>query len=848
MAQLPRYKAFCSVAAQAAVMTSGSVAYAQTTGVSDLLMDDIVVTARKRDENLQSTPISITAFSGESLEARGVTSIGGIEAFTPNLVYQNIPGANGSTSAAAIYIRGIGQREYLPTVEPGVGLYVDGVYIARSVGALLDLLDVERIEVLRGPQGTLFGRNTIGGAVSITTAKPSEELAFKGNVLYGTDNRFELTASGNVPLSDTLFGKISVGYFRQDGYITRTFDGQDLGDKNSATGRAALRWLATDSVTIDLAFDGTRTRQNGAAMVLRDISYDSRIFNPARRPLAPPTFPLSPGASISPFGGTPAGFPLAFDPVTNQPVLIQGGFGGTAAFPGALPPGVDPGTLLYRVTPPGVDPSSVGDAPLDNFALLHNYTATLLGGQDCLSGFFEPFDPAGNPANPACYNRQYVTEGQRINFGTFPSFSNDDIWGGNLNIEWEGDGLTVRSITAYRELKSRYARDDDMSPLQISQFSGTLDQEQFSQEINLLGSSFSDRLKWIVGGFYILETAVTTERPEFPPVTVFTGGDVKNTSTALFGQATLDVTERLAVTAGVRWTRDIKRFTPNQFVAEDRTGGVFPVGTRTLPMIEAKVTASVVNPMINVSYDWTGGLITYATFSQGFKSGGFAQRVFPPLPTVPSFEPEKVNAYELGVKYESPGRTLRINAATFLTDYQNLQVNVFTGIAPVIQNAADATVKGFELEAAVSPGAGFFIEGSLAHLDTGYDRIGTGATEISIGNRFEYVPAWTASAAISKDLETENAGTFTPRLEWNFRGKVFTDVRNLEQLAQGSYHLVNANLTWQHPGGVFGATAGVTNLTKQDFISASFFSPDVGPQSVLPNRGRQWFISLRASY
>jgi len=149
-------------------------------GSTEWLIEEITVTARKREEDLQSTPLSISAFSGESLEFRGVDRVDGIADFTPNLSFGNSPTFGGAGNSAAIYIRGIGQKEFVPTVDPGVGLYVDGVYIGRSVGGILDLIDIERVEVLRGPQGTLFGRNTIGGAISITTRKPGEGFSGRG--------------------------------------------------------------------------------------------------------------------------------------------------------------------------------------------------------------------------------------------------------------------------------------------------------------------------------------------------------------------------------------------------------------------------------------------------------------------------------------------------------------------------------------------------------------------------------------------------------------------------------------------------------------------------------------------
>ena len=141
-------------------------------------ISDIIVTARKREENLQNTPISISAVSADALDSRGITSIMKLEDTTPNLTFKNIPSNSGVASNAAVYIRGIGQSDFAPGVDPGVGIYVDGVYQGRSVGGVFDMIDIDRVEILRGPQGTLFGRNTIGGAVSVTTAKPTDQ--FKG--------------------------------------------------------------------------------------------------------------------------------------------------------------------------------------------------------------------------------------------------------------------------------------------------------------------------------------------------------------------------------------------------------------------------------------------------------------------------------------------------------------------------------------------------------------------------------------------------------------------------------------------------------------------------------------------
>ena len=157
-----------------ALPAAPAVVYAQ--GQSAALLEEVIVTARKREESLQEAPLAVSAFSGEALEFRGVTSIEQLDRFTPNLELSSSPSFSSVSTNAAVYIRGIGQNDFVPVIDPGVGIYVDGVYLGRSVGSVLDIVDVERVEILRGPQGTLFGRNTIGGAISLTSVKPQDEF------------------------------------------------------------------------------------------------------------------------------------------------------------------------------------------------------------------------------------------------------------------------------------------------------------------------------------------------------------------------------------------------------------------------------------------------------------------------------------------------------------------------------------------------------------------------------------------------------------------------------------------------------------------------------------------------
>ena len=193
---LARKQSVISAMCLAAVATLPTVASAN--------LEEVVVTARKKVESLQDTPISVTALSGDRLEDMGLSRITKLQNVTPNLVFQNTPAYSGAGNNAAVYIRGVGQKDFVPTIDPGVGIYVDEVYLGRSAGAVLDMIDIQQVEILRGPQGTLFGKNTVGGAISITTTKPNDEFGGKIDIKVGTDERRNVRGVLNIPLSDTL--------------------------------------------------------------------------------------------------------------------------------------------------------------------------------------------------------------------------------------------------------------------------------------------------------------------------------------------------------------------------------------------------------------------------------------------------------------------------------------------------------------------------------------------------------------------------------------------------------------------------------------------------------------------
>lgn len=895
----------------AAAAFAAPQAFAQNDDGMSIFAEEIVVTARKREEGVQSVPIAISAFSGESLEARGITQTDDIANFTPNLTFQNSPGFGGGTNVAAIYIRGIGQFDFLGSIEPGVGLYIDGVYIARSVGAIMDLVEIERLEVLRGPQGTLFGRNTIGGAISITTKKPNEEFGGNASAAYGDDSRVELRASVNVPATDELFFKVSGAYTSRDGYVTRINGnphpdfGDDLGNQDTVVGRFQARWEPSTSFSADLSFDYSNDKSNGAPFVTRGARFGSQFFNPNGLPLAPPPLPGPEGGPAFPdfsqIGGTPSGNGFERN-------LVD------------IVPGADPAALFYQLNVReqallnGAPATFVApiDGAVDNFILLNNFLASYGPGGvpgTCVSAPFQPYTAFTN--DPACYGPQYFEQniGAFNNAGTDRSGSETTVWGGSLELNYEWENVQLKSITAYRSLESLFEGDLDGTPTNVQYLIDEIDQSQFSQEVQVLGTAFDDKLNWIAGLYYFDESVDNRNDVFFTPVSVRSGGIIDNTSFAAFAQGTYDITDKLALTAGVRYTRDDKTFDsgPYQFILSSNVGPDFVGGFAACPdalgdegsasqcpaagqlfapaydpndptttlqpvqlatdangeliplplgvagpltVYETRVTeqeAREVNPYVNLSYQWTDDIMTYASFSQGFKSGGFTQRVFPPLAAVPSVGPEKVDVYEVGLKSMLFDNQLRLNVSLFRTDYDDLQVQGFTletGVAPVYTNAASARIEGFEVEYALFLPEGFYVEGGVGYTDARYLEVAPTLLGVTADNKLAFVPEWTATAAFQKQFDLGAFGTLTPRFDWSYRSKVFNEASNVEEIAQPGYSVFNTTLMWRDADDGFSIQAAVINLTETDYIHSASFNANAPGFNVLPNRGREWYIRL----
>nr|WP_047167088.1 TonB-dependent receptor [Sphingomonas sp. Y57] len=736
--------ALCGVSQEALAQS------ASTEGENEL--EVITVTARRQTENLQSTPISITAFSGDRLEAQGITQVNRIQDFTPNLTFANIPSNSGIASNAAVYIRGIGQNDFAPTVEPGVGIYIDGVYLGRTAGGVFDLIDVNSVEVLRGPQGTLFGRNTIGGAINLTTVQPSDEFKLKADIKYGIDDRINVRGMVSGPIAEGIYAKVSGGLFSQDGYVKAPGLGKKLGNQDTKMIRGALRIAPVDSrFEATIAGDYTRDKSNGA------------------------------------------------------PVTIS-----------------------------GIDPTATG-----SFVTLQNFIASGFGNPaDCLA-------PAA-VGNTQCYNQRLYSKDS--NYSTGRTFSDLELWSASLTASYDlTDEMQIKSITAIRRINGTFAQDRDGSNLPINHVYDDFTQKQFSQEFQFTGKAFDERLNWVTGLYFFKEKGRDLNSIDFLVVSAESGGYYDYKNWAAFAQLGYKLTDKLTLTGGLRYTQDRKDYLPDQFVKSTLAPFlVIPPGTRIVPFQTVKADVNKWTPMVNLSYQASRDFMLYATYSQGFKSGGYTQRIFPPEPSLPSFKPETVDSYEAGFKLMALDNRLRLNGAAFYTDYKDMQLLVAdaTRVGPFITNAGKARIQGFELETNFAPGDGWRLNAAVGLTDAKFKQLDAGVQGLTLDSKFVYVSKWTVSASGEKEIGLGDKGSLTPHVDWSYRSGFFTNANGINnpELYQPGYSVFNGNVRWQSDSKTFSLTFGVDNIADKKFRTFGDYQPSFGFFMQAYDRGRQYYV------
>jgi len=706
-------------------------------------LGEIVVTARKREESLQDVPLAVTSFSGDALQAAGVEDLTSISQMVPNVTLEHSRATNSTLTA---FIRGVGQQDPVAGFEQGVGIYLDNVYLNRPQGAILDVYDVERIEVLRGPQGTLYGRNTIGGAVKYVT-RPIDPNASTMRVRLAAGNygQLEGMVAGSVPVSDT---------FRIGGAITQlTRDG--FGD-NLTTG---------------------------------DENYDKDVF----------------AARVS----------LELEPAEG---------------------------LLIRLSGDYTDDDS---APRQGYRLLPN------------------------AAQPALLSGDYDTTAGITDFGPITR-SSVKSKGAQLNIKWSSsDNWSLESITAAREDDSASPIDFDSTQPQSFDTPVIYKNDQFSQELQLTYQT--DRVTVVGGAYYLDANAFDAFDVVFTNVTSFTLGDVDTKTWALFGEVTWDIGDEFSLTLGGRYTDDKRtsRVVRETFLgvnspyfgnagAVSLTVPVIVGGQQVVPEFNGSRTDTAFTPRIIAGWKPSEDLNLYASYSEGFKGGGFDPRGnFANADVREGFLPETVESLEFGAKISLLDGRAQINTAIFVADYKDVQIpgSLIVPGPPVsfvgtVTNAGAAEMKGLEFESTMRFTDRLSGSLSFGYIDAEYTEFMLNGVNIADQRDVQNTPNWTGNASLSYGLPLSlggMSGTLTLAGAAAYRGSTQQFENPIPLLDQSGFWLYDAGISWSADDDRWRFGVHGRNLSDKRYITSGYNFPTI-QSSVLAFYGNPRTVTASAEF
>lgn len=702
-----------------AAMANTTVQAEESPADSDKGLERIEVTARKTVESLQNVPVAVTSLGAEQLAQTGVNVITEVQQFSPNTTLQRSRGTNSTLTA---FIRGVGQEDPLWGYEPGVGIYIDDVYVARPQGAVLDILDVERVEVLRGPQGSLYGKNTIGGAIKYVTKKMTGDAELNLSATIGDYARKDFKVSGQLPLiDDKLYLGFAAASLNRDGfgeYLTSDLSNQDKENYNKDVfaGRLTLEYTPNDDLFIRFNYDKTEDDSNS-----------------------------------------------------------KGG---------------------YRLLP-----SLLTDAPVPN-SVYDSYTSL----------------PTKNKVE---------TEGTSLTVEYF------------INDEW-----SFKSVTAKRESYSPTNIDFDNTSLRIFDVPAIYDDEQFTQEFQF--NYDSDNLSLVSGLYYydgescghfdaILE--VLGNALSLPGLTREVRGCNNSESYAIYAQGSYDITEKLSMTLGARYTKEEKDATVYNGVT---FATIYPESNWVPGYIrdEEAINASIpkvlddseswsrFTPKVGVEYQYSNDMMLFASYSQGFKSGTFNPRA---TTAEPSVDPEVVDSYEMGIKSEW-NDNLRVNATVFMLDHKDRQfISVVPNEDPSVLDQrlgnigkSEATGAEIEIQYAATDALNLFVTVGL--IDADFEEVltwdGTKFVDISDTYTITNTPDTTANIGFSYDF-SNSLGDFVLNGNYYYRSDYDLAVTN-NLLSQDGYGLVNLGLNWYSNDGNWQASLHWKNITDEEYLVGNY--------------------------
>ena len=709
---------------------------------------DIVVTARRRAESLQDVPIAVTAYTGEALERQGALDLTAISDTTPNVTFETSRGTNTTLTA---FIRGVGQQDPVAGFEAGVGLYLDDVYLNRPQAAVLEIYDVERIEVLRGPQGTLYGRNTIGGAIKYVTRRLSDTPEFRATARLGTYKQADLILSASSPVAQGVKIGGSVARLSRGGFGDNLTNGLENYNQDVWAARGTVELEPTEGVSIRFTGDYTKDKSNPR----------------------------------------------------NGHRLITG----------------------------------------------------LLSGAPVLSDVYDTQAGLNTPHQDI------------------------EAYGGAMHTEIDiGQGMTVKNVLGYRQDRSATPIDFDALPAADVDVPAIYKNHQVSDELQLLYEG--DKLQGVAGVYFLSASAQnifdvilgTTSPVALPGLTASTFGHVNTQTLAGFADFTYKITDQLSFSAGGRYTVDRRRATVVRknllFGASPALGGAGTQLGALTSDFRGEKTFKEFTPRLSVSFEPDADNTLYASWSKGFKGGGFDPRgLSTAAPDLNGngtreyneifdyflFDPEKVTSYEVGYKASLLDRRLRLALAGFYADYKDVQVPgsvgaVINGVPTfvgVTTNAGKASFKGIEAEAVATlfradNGARLNFAGTLGYLDAQYDEFitnvpGKGPVDVADFRRIQNTPKWTLSGTL--DYSTPLAGgQLSASTTLSYRSKTYQFETPSPFLDQKGYALLDAHLTWTSPDDRYTIGLHGKNLTDKQYITSGYQFLAVDPVTGVPLR------------
>ena len=805
-------------------------------------LEEVTVTAQKRSEPLQEIPISLAAFSEERLDVEGINGLKDIHSLVPSLTIEPFPINNGTLR---VFIRGIGISDAQITQDPPVGVYLDGVYIARSTGAAMDVADLERIEVLRGPQGTLYGRNTTGGAINLITSRPStEKFSVKQKLSTGSRNLFSSKTSINVPITDNLAVKFGALFAQQDGYVDNTGPGGDFGDSDLNGYRLDLRWSATDSLSVDYAYDRS------------EIDYYNNHYQHIR-----PRTPVA-GSQADLINAQPSSvYATNFKDELATVTPFQGSY--TEIEGHALTISHDFDTLQVKY--------------IGSYRQLFDESYADLGGGRGLSAGQDAHGINNQSksvfrldTSPYCGQAARLVAGPGQCTPLVKPIVDQQQWSHELQLSGELFEQRLKYILgAYYFYEEAV---EDNGPLH-HQLSGPANlgvpnfEETFGQ-VPILGGVISD----------LLNTGTSIRAVNF----LSQRYDIENEAMALYGQLTWTPPlwqDRLHLTLGLRHSEDQRQAIKNQqditiietaAVPIDVTAALCGDGTascREFNNLSASQDFSNDAISLIAAADIAESSTLYIKMVEAYKSGGFNTRdpqrdgkqgeasdgIDYGFGYAEGFAPEYVTSYELGFKTELFRHRLRVNADVFFSDYQDMQLNFIlagTVADTKVTNAGEAEMWGFESDITYLFNRDLMLMFSYAYLNTEV----TKATDINgadASDQFVFFSAPENSFSFAADYTVlaRDWGRVSLNLGWNYLderngGSRSDNIKNTELRA---YDLLNARLTLSDvplSGGNMGIAIWAKNILDEEYEVSAIDNLPEADRSVIWGEPASYGIDL----